>query len=1485
MAQLVLQGTVSTHDGEYPVAGVLVRARATEATSTDVAKSDTECSLELGKAVTDASGVFTIETRDDPAVARYACAMEGCAEFTYRLVCEDSDHCVLYKSEPLSYRAEVSVPIALPQSTYTPSDTEWRTLAERVQTSQTPRLGDLATELVTLAPNRIFRDWGVARRVAVASRLESALLDPSNELASAGVRVGFGLLHNDVETARLRQEFYDMHREDLVIALDKAATRADGLGEMRAINVFVEPEALKRGDVITAVNHFFNPDSVITEEMFPWLKSPLRGYRDYLRDRWTTNQRFQHVLGGEDKELCSAATMNDRLKARYHQSFTIKDVTDQPANQVLIPILMSILTSPTGGGYGYGLAAAAIDPQGDRKHREYLDYLIDKTGEDVDELEKRYRLNLRRSDFDTSNPVQQNIDTLQRFFTDSYQSDDDPFPIKPDRVTGKAELLIPQFPKDAAGPFFLEFEEWQARQEPFYPENFFDPRATYKWNILERLQPTREIVFKNSIPLGEFVDKKWKTDPSVGDRAKAKFQWVRNHIELYELFVSANASAKELNFTVAEDKYALMLTYATHLRDAVQSKVAAWDYDANAFAKKQRNADVSSIEKLDEYERRYHFYFGQHWDMDVQSLASDFLAGNTEISDRWWGKPEHPFNWPGNRRELAFLLDYLVFRLLPICLSEVQLAQGKYAEAVGQLIAPAAFNIFAASAGYDPYKGTTDGYFSHVTKGALPYATSSERSVIPPPRVPTMTPSNKAEKGYFRLKLGSHALEWADALYRSNQPESIMRARELYKGVIYLHGEDPEITPNWSHDVDFDPLELFFVRSVNPAVTGQVNRARVGFLQINAGLNFYGVGARHVPPVRYRVLQEASTRFAAGAKGAQTDFLNYMQQLDELTVNEMTARTMVTKATAALQIAKEQQKIAEYHVGEAQKQVEAVKAQIAAKRAEIAKKDSIFEQYKDFAEGMKDSVGNLAKVAFAGEGDPGAAGATSLTTGDLFKFATKLGAVNDAGGAASAFGSAGAVAGPFAAFIYSGVSSMISLADASAKRAAELKTLETVALPAAQALVTLKQRDVTITQLSQTIAQADAQLGKDLLNHYASRYRNRAFLTSMSDFSNRLMRRYLDLAGRTAWLAERALAFEQDRELGIVGFDYFPRSMLGVSGADLLQLHLAELEAARIQALTQTIPVKQTISLARDFPLAFGQLKKNGACNFATAEAPLHLDYPGTYGYRIRNVTIAATYGEPIPPHRGMLSNQGVSRVTRNTLNSAHTLVRYPDALPLSDFRMRDDMWVFDLPDETLLPFEGSGIDTVWQLVLPKIGNTGSLDSMTDFLITFDMRASYSAVLEQQHLAAAPTSTNRSTLLSGKALQPGAIGKFRKSGGVLKLAFDMKSQAANAHETSRKTTNMAVIVSGVTDAPVKVKVSSTTPAQTKIVTLDKGIALSNTGVLADGNGGVALPLNAFSGLGVDQTFTVSIETGANPGVDFGKLDDVMLVVDYSATLV
>ena len=809
MSSLTVRGVVSVEGSEFPVGGVTVIARMPAAAFAAAAKDSYQgVQVQIGRVDTDSDGSFEIETdENDEAIARYACLLRSCDDFRFTLAAFDGDELLLHETGPLAYRDELRVEMALRAPDRQPTDEDWADLASRMIESQTARLGDIAVELATLSPHRVFAGWSVTRRLAVLGQLEQALLDPTNVFGNSGIPLRFAQLTDETAVMNLREQLRRDERMDLLQALDVSVARARQAGSLREVDLFGDPELFRRGDYLAAANAFVEID--VRPGFFGWLDSPTVGYRDYLRDRWIDNQRIEPVLGGPNQEVATRTTMIRRLNHRFHQNFNTQDVTELPANRVLIPILLTMLQAPTGNGYGFGVAAAAIAPQNARSDRDYLDYLISLTRLKVAEVEKRYRVNLQRSDFEVSSAVQQNIDTLQRFFTDSYQSVEDPFEIKPDRKAGTNELLIAKFPLEGAGPFFLEYEEWLEREAPFYPENHYDPRATYQWNIWERLQKTREMVFANSMPVGSFIETAksgGKFDPLSGayNHAASKWQWVRNHIELWDLIVAGHNDLKSLNYVAAEDKYNLALAWTIKLRDFVRGAAAWWQYDPAAFAKEQKNADVSTMAKLTEYERRYHRNFGQHYDSSTGTVTSDLLSGGGEISEYWWGKDEAPFYWHGNKREIRYLLDYLQFRYLPVCVSEVQLALGKYADAVRQLVGreglysqtyrwfagPAGFNVFAAT----PAAGGPMGIgakFKYFTDGSLAYASSSDRTAYPPPDPPTSLPTNRAEAGYFRLKLGNAALEWADVLYRSNQPDSIMRARELYKAVLFLHGEDP----------------------------------------------------------------------------------------------------------------------------------------------------------------------------------------------------------------------------------------------------------------------------------------------------------------------------------------------------------------------------------------------------------------------------------------------------------------------------------------------------------------------------------------------------------------------------------------------------------------------------------------------------------------------------------------------------------------------
>ena len=1530
MAATVASGIVKTFDNEYALAGVAIIAYL-PAGFPDLPGAALPEPLELGRAETASDGSFELEMGDDSPASSYACYLEHCITAGVQLRCYDTDGSLLAETDATPMAQLRGITLNLNQTEWMPGAEDWRSIGSLLLQAQIMTLDNLAEELTTCGPRSIAKDWPLYRRLGYLYGLENALLDPDGMLAQAGVPIRMAQVQNFQTRAALRTQIANMDIPGLAQVFDNTIKRADlAGGHLQAAELLLNPEGFGQGDVRAGVNRFFgNADPLLYGnnlgvpglgifDPFPWLKSPLIGYRDYLVDIWV--QRATKQL--RENNLTPDGAIK-QLNNRFHQNFRTTDITERSASKVLAEILVGILKAPTGSDFGFGIAAANIKPQGDLTDRQYVDYLVSLTGEERHELENRYRLDLTRSGFDLSNPVRQNIDTLQRFFTDSFQSPEDPWPIFP-LLTGNGLPIINEntitvsIPGYVAGfrrifghgPFFWQYDEWLERNEPFYGENYFDIRKTFK--VIPPDEELRKKHWGETISLAQFLVSKDNFTPPVDGssmtysvRVKIGNQWARCLTELQDQLNDAHKDFFAGVYSEAERKYlALAKTAADLLGKTWSWKSTSWDkYNALQTASYQRGFAIKDPDSLDAFESKYHLFVGYHH------------------SGENWVRLDGAYD--SSIASIPYALEMLRDRLLPACLAEVRSAVGKFQEAIMGAAKPYYFEgkyfktskterSLAEAAGFGVFSGPTpvekgakttppeDLWWTSLTDtGSLPFATDPDATFLEDLKKRVLDgypaeqdyeqkhkdafpfPANKVEKTWFRLKLGEALLEWADHLYRTDQPASINGARELYKGVLFLHGEDPEISPMWD-EVQWWKLKPFGVGKLtqNPRLTTQIGRAHIGFDQINAGLNYYGFPKDYVPPVRYRVLREAALSFAASTKSTQTDYLNYMAKYEQAILDEMTARNMLDKASHAIQVADEQVRIAQFSVGEAKKQVEGVKAQIAAKQKEIKDSESFFSQLGDFFSGIKDAAKGLGESALGSMKGDGEAAGGSVDWGAMYKVISAKG-----GTGASAAGLTGsmAVAAGFGAFIYAGVTSMQSLEAASNKRLAELKGLREVALPAAEKMVELKQREVKIAGLHRAIAQADYDFGKRMLAFYDYRFLSKAFWQQMSAFANRLMRRYLDLGGRTAWFAERALSFEMDKDMRVISFDYFPRHLRGVTGADTLQLHLAELEAGRIYGLSQTIPVKHTFSMARDFPIAFGQLKKHGSGWFSTSETQFRLAYPGVYGYRLRCVSIGATYADDAFPHRGMLSNHGISMVTRRD-GSSHRLARYPDVLPLSEFNMRGDMWVYDLPDETLLPFEGSGIETAWQVSLSRLGDATSLENLTDILLTFDMRASYSAELDAKHKADLPASLKKSLLISGRAQNPGEVTRFKKDGDVLTLTFRPGAAARNSAEKVRTVSFLSLILSGVEHSPVTASLTADTDGLAAAFDLTDGVALSNAGFLTAANGGVPLPLNDVTGLSADQSFTLTIDAGANAGADFSKMYDVWFLVEYEAQI-
>jgi hypothetical protein len=1454
----IMGNLVSVHYG-YPLPGLKVSAYVMEPISTSEGEDSAHKRLEhletlLGEAISDSGGHFNIQFQDTLLVRQKLCVLTQFADSSIVLKVWGNDGQLYYISETLSASSGsvvVTLPVTLPEADVT-TDT-WAALGARLEDARITQVNIFAQQLAAPDGQTMFADWNLEMRQAVLNQLEQAFLDPQHILREYASPLP---TFSDLRTPGALEAFLErlqpnLENPEVQTAFADFVGKAHSFSDLFSVDWTMDLNDFRQGNVGLAVNKFDERYRGIGDVigLFPRYEDDLTRYRDYLRAIWPT--WITKVVYVEPQGWTEQKAL-DQLRDRFHQNFFTLDTSQQPANKVLISILTEILTAAKGNIWGFGIAPASIQPQGTRTPREYLDYLIGLTGLSARELGLRYRLDVTRPDSALSSPVQENIATLQGFYRDSFQCDLEPVhvdpdvlnqPIVPDKLQGKA-------------PFFLHYDEWLRQQSPFYSENFFDVRRTL----------TVDVVSSEVAKLRNWLKAAIQHPPSVPTAAqwRADWQFVWDVWDISDKLNEGHTQYYRGEYLLALNAY---LEASGMAYRAFQNKLVS-GFDIASKLAGRKKMSIKNIKELALF-------------MMPPAFGPSFEYNLREY----------------DRDDMVFGLVYYVLYVIPVCLGDTYLALGNYEKSVFHYGQATRFPVGTAretdSSGYRPeYSSSYDfnpafplyhfgdrpytvnlyTYRAYPVEGDVDqiYSSAITYSPIEKLALDLITKYvHPVEAKYFRLRHANAMLEWADALYRTNDASSIQRARELYKGVSFLHGDIPPICPKWprlfGHGIG---IQKFINQHENPAFASQKSRARKGFYQIEARLNYYGERDDLVPVLRYRPLKETADRFTALAKSAQQDFLLYLEKMETALIERMKLSNLLQKASLQANVAQEQIKVVEFNVTVAQEQVKNIESQIAAKENEIRDADSLFSQFKDFVNGMKNTFTSLPEDTQSAV----KSGFTSEVKGKELVGEGMLG-----------LGAGASIMTGFAIFGVAGYMSMSSMADASNRRSGELRALREKALPMAQAQVDARKHELNIANYQKQIAQADNDLARDLITFEDNRMLNVNFWANLGQIMNRMLRRYLELGARMSWLAERSLAYEQDRVINIIRFDYFPEKLQGVTGADLLQADLAELEAIRIEGIKRSVPVKHTFSLARDFPLQFGQLKQTGRCTFKTEELPFAFAYPGTTGYRIRAVSLLVSQTSFTNPLRGLLINQGIS-ISHPGQPDEHVLVRPPEALPISEFKLQNDMAVYSLPDETLLTFEGSGAETFWEINLPAPANTFGYDGIADVLLTLDLWAQYSPDLYTKQLTNMPKSMRRWIVVSGRQYQSQAIQDLAGAANSVSLDFDISALKLPVHETNRKLKNVAIFFVSPTPLNANAQFSATKPPRDVTITFKQGIAMSNLPPTINDPIPPPVPLNALVDVAADQLFKLSIDKNQNPGVDFSGVTDVVLGVEYTADL-
>ncbi|MDA4112878.1 MAG: hypothetical protein OK474_02415 [Thaumarchaeota archaeon] len=1437
----------------YPLQGLAVRAYFLEPQSKAGGKQK---EIFLGSATSSGDGAFQISWSDSPTVSDRLCLLANCDGRQFLLRVSEGARRPLLVTQPMTpsrMNAQVNLAVVIPRKNLTRR--QWAAVGRRLKAARVSRLNDVVQSLIEVSPSSpAFKGWSILDRQNALAQLESAFLDPQGVLNKVAPLPSWqqlgapdGLMSY---THSLGQRATSPKVQQALAVMSAKVTQ---LQDMSSVDWQIDPSKFTEGPSqgTTALQNQYNAQyTSVTHAPGILLYSSLEmGYRDYLRTQWTS--MITLVVYVQPYQLTENQA-NQQLTNRFHQDFTVQDNTNQVANEILIKILTDILTSPKGGTFGFGLASGAIPARGTMTARQYLDALIALTGQSAQELTLRYRTDFTRPDSSMSTQVWENIHTLQGFYRDSFQSVIDPADAVPDvfaQATTSGQPIIPDKMWGRA-PFFLEYGEWLLLQQPIPFENYFQIRQVFQLNV------------------GSETRQEVKSFAGMAGPNQALYQLYQGALDFQDQLAKGYAYLDESEYKAALDTFSSLQTILFQL---LGSPVVGSTDVPGGFSSRR----AMKVKSMD----------------DLQKLLTVWQVYDRgeETLDEWAA-----FYQPG----LVCSLVYLAVFTFPVVIAQASQNIGDYPTASLNLGRSAWFLVGKAttsdtSAYRDYYTNEWEGGwldFPLYHAGNLPYTVDTEQKLQ---RYPNFSDDDSkywgagsyttaleslmdgvvpgqihpVESKYFRLQMGGAMLDWADSLYRTDDDSGVSRARELYKGVYFLHGAVPPINPSWK-PLLFNPI--IGTGSSNPAKASQLARAQLGFTQIQARLNFFGYSDDMVPILRYSTLKTAADTFASAAESAERDFLSFMGQIESATIENMKNAAMLQRAQLNSQVATQQAGIAQDQVKQAQIVVSQVNAQISSVQSQIADHDSFFGQLGDF-------IGGIANVA---KGLP-----SSFTTPVGQSVAAEAGFSSADTAGLLGLGAGASVMAGFAAFAVVGYMSMSSMSDAQNQRAGQLSTLQNQTLPSAQAQLDIAQRSVSIADLQQQIAQSDAQLANQLLVFAQERYLSVEFWMYMASLLQRVLRQFLDLATRMGWLAQRALSYEQNSTVNIIQMDYFPAQQLGAGGAEKLQLDLAQLEAEHIDGLEEMIPVKYTFSLARDFPLQFAQLIDTGRCLFQTLEAQLQLAYPGTFGYRIIAVTPLVSRIAAKAPVRGLLSNAGVSRISGADGVSSPS-VRPADALPISEFNLgTTDMEIYGLPGGTLMQFEGSGVDTVWKLEFPPAANQAGLGDVADVLITMNIRAQFSPALYQAQIGAMPGSVSKFVMVSASRQQVAGLADLQGKPSKATIAFDITAIGLPAQEKSRTLNNLAVMIIGAKNAAsVSATLASTTPVQKIAVTLADGVAFSNAPPITDALSTVPLsPLNALSGATADQTFSLVIDKTKNAGVDFTTVKDVIFGLDYTAS--
>ncbi|MCB9236141.1 MAG: hypothetical protein H6581_31120 [Bacteroidia bacterium] len=288
--------------------------------------------------------------------------------------------------------------------------------------------------------------------------------------------------------------------------------------------------------------------------------------------------------------------------------------------------------------------------------------------------------------------------------------------------------------------------------------------------------------------------------------------------------------------------------------------------------------------------------------------------------------------------------------------------------------------------------------------------------------------------------------------------------------------------------------------------------------------------------------------------------------------------------------------------------------------------------------------------------------------------------------------------------------------------------------------ITLANDRVRISGQEHQIAEMQSDNAKATVDFLQNKFTNVELYDWMSGVLEDVYGYFLREATAMAKLAEVQLAFErQETPPPYIQQDYWEvpaegassdpnqpgTDRRGLTGSARLLRDLYQLDQYAFQTDQRKLQLTKTISLAQMSPMEFQQLRESGVMTFATPMELFDRDFPGHYLRLIKRIrTTVVALVPPIDGIKATLTHNGLSRVTVGGDIFQTALVRRdPEQIALSSAYNATGLFEMQPENEFLNPFEGNGVDGVWEFRMEKAANRFDYDTLADVLVTIEYEA------------------------------------------------------------------------------------------------------------------------------------------------------------------